>query len=344
MNHPKRKILTWHVHGNYLYYLSQIPGIFYIPVKPNRESGYIGKTKNFPWGENGIEVPYNEIKNLDIDCVIFQSNYNPADPEHNFLADQEEILSEYQKTVIPHLFIEHDTPRHHPTDMKHILYNSDKTLIHVTHFNELMWNSGTTRTHVIEHGVTIPSDVSYIGEKEKGVVVINNLSKRGRRLGLDIFEKVRKEIPLDLIGMGSEELGGLGEIRPTELPHMLSSYRFFFSPIRYTSLSLSILEAMMVGLPVIGLATTELVTIIENGKNGYVHTDLSYLISRMKELLTDQKKAKLLGENARRTAENKFSIKQFAHSWERVIEQEILQKKITNANALHDTKNYAITL
>jgi hypothetical protein len=31
-------------------------------------------------------------------------------------------------------------------------------------------------------------------------------------LGADVFERVRKEIPLDLIGMGSEELNGLGEI------------------------------------------------------------------------------------------------------------------------------------
>ncbi len=98
---------------------------------------------------------------------------------------------------------------------------------------------------------------------------MNNLARRGRRLGADVFERVRQEVPLDLVGMDATSLGGLGEVPPTELAAFEARYRFFFNPIRYTSLGLAVIEAMMLGMPIIGLATTEMATAIENGVSGY---------------------------------------------------------------------------
>src|SRR5205085_11481807 len=121
-----------------------------------------------------------------------------------------------------------------------------------------------TPTRVIEHGVVVPEGVRYTGELERGIVVINGLNWRGRRLGSDIFERVRQDIPLDLVGMQSTEMGGLGEVQHKELPAFEGRYRFFFNPIRYTSLGLAVCEAMMIGMPIIGLATTEIATVIEN--------------------------------------------------------------------------------
>src|SRR5690606_4698544 len=99
-----------------------------------------------------------------------------------------------------------------PTDTKHPFDDPDGLLVHVTAFNDLMWDSGSTPTRVIEHGVIVPDDVRYTGEIERGLVVVNGLPKRGRRLGADVFEAVRKKVPLDLVGLGSEAVGGLGEV------------------------------------------------------------------------------------------------------------------------------------
>src|SRR5581483_3611457 len=128
-------------------------------------------------------------------------------------------------------------------------------LVHVTHFNALMWDSGRTPTRVIEHGVAIPQGVRYRGELERGLVVINNLRARGRRLGRDVFEYARALVPLDLVGMDAEALGGLGEISPPLLPEFEARYRLFFHPVRYTSLGMALCEAMMIGMPIVGLAT-----------------------------------------------------------------------------------------
>ena len=63
-------------------------------------------------------------------------------------------------------------------------------------------------------------------------------------------------------------------------PPSRRAYRFVFNPIRYTSLGLAVLEAMMIGIPIVGLATTEMVTVVENGVSGYLDTNVDNLIER----------------------------------------------------------------
>jgi glycosyltransferase involved in cell wall biosynthesis len=304
----KLRVLTWHIHGSYLYYLTQTDCIFYLPYKEgSSEEGYGGRTRGFPWGDNVINVNAEEIKDIQFDCILFQS-------KKNYLKDQFEILSEEQR-ALPKIYLEHDPPREIPTDTKHIVDNPDMLLVHVTYFNELMWNNNRTPTKVIEHGVMVDENVSYSGEIKKGIVVINGIVKRGRRLGLDVFEKVRKQIPLDIVGMGSEEVGGLGEMNISELPSFIAQYRFFFNPIRYTSLGLSVCEAMMTGIPVIGLATTEMPVTVKNNYSGFIDTNVNVLINKMDMLLEDPAKAKELGEGAKATALEKFNIKRFKEDW-----------------------------
>jgi glycosyltransferase involved in cell wall biosynthesis len=314
------KIFTWHVHGSYLFYLSK-NDLFeiYIPVNDERTSGYIGRATTFPFGNNVKEIHVDDIKQQTLDCIIFQT---PS----NYLSDQYRIFSE-QQLQLPKIYLEHDPPQQVPTDTVHVVDDPSVTIVHVTHFNSLMWNNGVSPVRVIDHGVIMP-EVEYTGELERGVVVINNLDERGRRLGLDIFQRVREQIPLDLIGMGAEKLGGNGEILHPQLPYHLPRYRFFFNPIRYTSLGLAVLEAMTLGIPVVGLATTELVTVIENGKSGIIHTDIDYLIRQMKALLKDPQRARMIGEEGKKTAKARFNIARFADDWSKTV-QSVIQKNET---------------
>jgi glycosyltransferase involved in cell wall biosynthesis len=258
-------------------------------------------------------VPSGDVARLDLDCVVFQS-------PRNYREDRLEILSERQRRL-PGIYLEHDPPREHPTDTRHLVDDPAVLLVHVTPFNNLMWDSGRTPTRVIEHGVSIPDGARYTGELDRGLVVVNNLRSRGRRLGLDIFDRVRRSVPLDLAGMGSEELGGLGDVPYPELHALAGRYRFFFNPIRYTSLGLAVCEAMMLGMPVVGLATAELSTVIRNGVSGYVDTDPGRLVGAMRLLLDDASLARKLGEGARRRAEERFSIGRFRRNWDEALAQ-----------------------
>lgn len=305
------RVLTWHVHGNYLLYLSQADVEFYLPVRPGGADGYGGRGDTFPFPGRVRDVPAESIRGLDFDCVLYQTR-------RNFEVDGPEILGDRLR-LLPRIYLEHDPPRGHPTDMRHWSDDPDGLLVHVTPFNALMWDDGRTPSRVIEHGVFVPEGVRYTGEIDRGIVVVNHLRRRGRLLGADVFDRARRRVPLDLVGMDAESLGGLGEVPPPELAAFEARYRFFFNPIRWTSLGLAILEAMMVGMPIVGLATTELATVIEDGVSGVVDTDLDRLVDAMERLLADPAEARRLGEGARRRALERFSIDRFARDWERAF-------------------------
>ena len=307
-NDRKRlRIFTWHIHGSYLFNLVQAPHDFYVPFKADRSEGYCGITESYRWPENLYEVPAEDIRNLEFDCILFQTR-------KNYQEDQYEILSPQQREL-PRIYLEHDPPWDDPVNARHHVDDPDILLVHVTHFNNLMWDNGRTPTRVINHGVILPDTAHYTGEIERGLVIINNLHMRGRRLGLDIFERVRKEIPLDLVGINYQEVGGIGSLAHRELLELEGHYRFVFNPIRYTSLGLAVIEAMMVGLPIVGLATTEMVTAIENGVSGYIDTDVSKLVWHMRRLLSDPAEAQRLGQGARRQALKRFNIQRFVSDW-----------------------------
>jgi glycosyltransferase involved in cell wall biosynthesis len=307
INERPLRVLTWHIHGSYLYYLTQTDCIFFLPYKNSTEEGYGGRTSSFPWGDNVVNVPAENVKDLEFDVILFQS-------KKNYLEDQFLILSNEQR-ALPKIYLEHDPPREVPTDTKHIVDDPETLLVHVTHFNNLMWDNNRTPSTVIEHGVMVDENVKYTGELEKGIVVINGIGRRGRRLGLDVFKHVSRTIPLDIVGMFSDEVGGLGEVNNRELAAFSARYRFFFNPIRYTSLGLSVCEAMMTALPTIGLATTEMVVTVKNDYSGYVHTDVNFLIDKMKMLLANPEKAMELSKGAQQTAIEKFNIKRFKQDW-----------------------------
>jgi hypothetical protein len=295
------RIFTWPVHGSYMYYLTHAHHNFFVPVASGAERDPL-------WPANMHAVPVDQVRHQQFDCILFQARQHYEEEQHTLLSVEQQRL--------PRVYLEHDPPREHPTDTHHWVDDPNVLLVHVTHFNALMWNNRRTPVRVIEHGVVVPEDARYSGELERGLVVINNLASRGRRLGSDVFSHVREHVPLDLIGMGATEMGGLGEVKLPQVPAFAARYRFFFNPIRYTSLGLAVCEAMMVGLPIVGLATTEMVTVIENGVHGYVDTDVTKLIGRMQALIRDPAEAQRLGANARRYAGERFNIRRFARDWE----------------------------
>jgi len=324
---PALKIFTWHIHGSYLYYLSQGAYEIYIPVNEHRTEGYYGRGATFPFGSNVHEVPAAAVKDMQFDCILFQS-------ERNYLQDQHELLTAEQRSL-PRIYLEHNTPTGSACNTRHVVNDPHVLVVHVTAYNRLMWDNGNVPTTVIEHGVTDPG-IAYSGGLARGLVVVNHLPDRGRTLGWDIYREVSRFIPLDLAGMGNAG-HGLGEVLHPQLPEVRSRYRFYFHPVRHTSLGLAVCEAMMQGVPVVGLATTELPNVIVNGENGYIHTDIDYLIKKMQGLLDNHGLANCIGRAGQETAQQRFGIRRFTTDWLHLFHKVIARQQQGSLNAYQQT-------
>ena len=67
MRRPLR-VLTWHVHGNYLLYLSQARAQFYLPVAPDGPVTAGGAGLSVP--DRVHDIPAEAVCDLDFDCVL----------------------------------------------------------------------------------------------------------------------------------------------------------------------------------------------------------------------------------------------------------------------------------
>ena len=309
------RVLTWHVHGSYLWYLAHVPVTWVLPVTPDRGVGYGGRTPSFAWPDNVVEIPADRVADADLDLVLTQSRANWERDRHDLLGPRVDEL--------PRLHLEHDPPPGWPNDALHPVQDEGAGLVHVTPFNDLMWDSGVTPTRVVDHGVVVP-DLPWTGGTAAAVTVVNNLYRRGRRLGPDVFDRVAAEVPVDLAGMnGGSYRRWLGDLPLDELHRRLPAYRCFFNPIRYTSMGLAVCEAMALGLPVVGLATTEMATAVRHGVNGYVETDPARLAGHLRRLLADPDEAAELSGGARTLARERFGLERFVRDWQAVLSERV---------------------
>ena len=313
------RILIWHIHGSYLNALARIEHDWYLPVKPDKPEGYGGRGWTFDLPSRVHEVPAEDVRDLPLDLIIYQT-------PKNFFEDCFEILSPEQREL-PAIYLEHNTPKPDAVNTSHPLRGAELDqrhpllLVQVTHYNRLMWDTGDLPVKVIEHSVAIDPAARYRGDLPRGVFIANGVQHRPRIAGFDLFLQARELLPIDAVGLETEDFGGLGDVPYRELHRHMAGYRFVFSPMRYTSLPLAVIEAMTIGAPVVALATTELPTVIQDGVNGFVSCDLDYLIDRMRFLLANPEAARRIGDNARRTAQARFGIERFKRDWNAAFAQ-----------------------
>lgn len=317
------RILLWHVHGSWTTAFVQGRHTYFVPVTPQRGPYGRGRAATYPWPENVVEVTAEQMADLDVDVLVLQR------PEEWTLAARR--LARRPGRDIPVVYLEHNTPRLDVPNTRHPMADRDDVvLVHVTHFNELFWDAGGTRTTVIEHGIPDPGH-RYTGELERLAVLVNEPIRRGRITGTDLLPRFAAVAPLDVYGMG---VAGLAEHLdlpqvparlavlddpPQALVHeQIGRRRAYLHPMRWTSLGLSLLEAMSLGMPVLALATTEATEAVPPGA-GVLSTRVDVLVDAAHWLLAEPEAARRLGERARTAAQNRYGLRRFLTDWDRLL-------------------------
>jgi hypothetical protein len=318
-------ILLWHVHGSWTTSFVQGPHTYLVPVTPDRGPDGLGRARTFSWPDSVREVTPEELRDAQVDLVLFQ---RPHEPE---LAERW-LGGRRPGRDVPAVYLEHNAPDGDVPDTRHPCADRDDlTLVHVTHFNRLFWDNGTTRTEVIEHGIVDPGH-QYIGHIARAAVVVNEPVRRGRYTGTDLLAELSRSAPLDVFGMRTEGLAahlGVPEDRcrtadlpQSELHVALAERRLYLHSVRWTSLGLSLLEAMHLGMPVVALATTEAVEAIPPG-TGTLSTRPEVLARAARHYLEEPEAAAEDGARARQAALERYGLKRFLADWERVMTEAI---------------------
>ena len=302
------RVFMWHVHGSYQTALVQGPNEFLLPVLPDRGPDGRGRAQTWEWPANAIEVTPEQAADEDVDVLIVQR------PHELELAER--WLGRRPSTI----YLEHSSPQGRIAEMRHPAADRDDlTVVHVTHFNALFWDTGSTDTRVIEHGVVDPG-YRYTGELARAAVAINEPVRRGRVTGTDLLPRLNGGVPLDLFGMGADELGGIDDVPQARLHDELARRRVYLHPIRWTSLGLTLLEAMHLGMPVVALATTEVAEAVPPAA-GVVSNRVESLRRGLRELVQDPDHARECGVWARDAALDRYGIDRFLADWDTTLEE-----------------------
>ena len=301
-------ILLWHVHGSWTTAFVQGKHRYLIPVNPQRDAFGRGRARTYDWPANAEERPLAEIRDADV-AIVQRPEEISLVPRH-----------------LPVIYVEHNTPQGHVPVTRHPMADRDDLVIaHVTHFNELFWDTGGTRTTVIEHGIVEPA-ARWTGEHQRLAVVTNEPIRRGRVTGTDLYGRFAEVAPLDVFGMGVAGLAGpritAYEDPPQRRMHdLVARRRAYLHLCRWTSLGLSLIEAMQIGMPVLGLATTEAVEAVPPDA-GVLSTRVGTLLEAADWLLDDPDAARRLGDRARQVALTRYSLDRFLADWDRLLKEE----------------------
>jgi len=311
-------ILIWHVHGSWTTAFVQGQHRYLIPVLPDRSPLGRGRAQTWDWPKSALEVTPAELSGRPVDVVVVQR------PVEEALAAGW-LGGRVPGRDVPMVWLEHNTPPRGTGQDRHPAADrTDVALVHVTPTNQLLWDTGSTPSTVIEHGVIDPH-LDMTGTDPSAAVVINEPGRRGRAVGFDLLGRFAEAGPLSLYGMGVDAVTQPGvtpvaDLTQAQLHERMRHHRAYLHPFRWTSLGLSLVEAMFLGLPIVALATAGVPDAVPVD-GGCVTNRVDDLTAALRRYLDDPALARAHGQVARRAAQSRFGLERFLDEWDLLLKE-----------------------
>jgi len=321
------RVLLWHVHGSWTTSFVAGGHEYLVPVTPDRGPDGRGRAQTWTWPDSVVEVPLDEVGRCAPDVVVLQRPHEAA-----LLAERGLRAG----TDVPAVYVEHNAPPGHAVSTTHPVVEQPELagipVVHVTRFNAMAWDCGPARTRVVDHGIPDPGHL-YTGEDPALAVVVNEPVRRWRVAGTDLLLGLSEHVPVRVYGMGTDQLAAAAEragrapldLQVDDLPQdrmhrAMAHQRAYFHPYRWTSLGLSLLEAMTAGMPVLALSTTEAPAAVPP-EAGVVSNDLELLRRTALRWLADPVEARDRGLAARQHALDHYGLTRFLDDWDLVLKE-----------------------
>lgn len=259
---------------------------------------------------NGKKGPNQIPAEIDFDLILAQSigHFRLAYP----------IAKQFH---LPLVRYEHTLPVDSwPAHVKKELRQMDGDLnVFISEFSRDVWGFGKTKnSHVIHHG--LDTEKFSPGEFERKPVllsVVNDWVNRDYFCGFNFWKQATQGLPTKVFG----STPGLSE-PAKDVDELIRGYQqsqIFVNTSLVSPIPTALLEAMACGCAVISTNTCMIPEVIEDGKNGILCETPDQMRKACQELLSNKVLCRELGQNARRTIEERFTLGRYIQDWQRIF-------------------------
>ncbi len=209
-----------------------------------------------------------------------------------------------------------------PQEMKDALHRYvDLIGAHVVATSMFKGESWGFTDDIVHFGIDANSYPPHKGDLSQGLRICNFISSRRQILLWDFHQQAFADIPITLVGH-NPDLSGIEAARDwNHLKTLLQSHRFFIhtaDPRFEAGYNMATAEAMAAGLPILG--NRHPTSPVKHGVSGFLSNHPKELQHYAQILLKDADLAHLMGQQARETVLERFSLNRFKHSFLRSIE------------------------
>lgn len=315
------RILVWHVHGSWMTSFVSGAHDYLLPTDEPHGRNEQTTAQAWNWSDGVVDVPLDQLRDQDVDCVVLQ---RPLEVDLC-----ERWLGRTLGVDVPAVYVEHNAPTGHAVLSRHHVLIDERLahvpVVHVTRFNAMAWDCGSARIGVVEHGIPDPGP-RYTGSHPSVVAVINEPVRRGRVTGTDLLLDFARTVPTHVYGIDTDQLDGQvaghDNLSRAQLHEHMAEHRAYLHPYRWTSLGLSLLEAMTLGMPVLALSTTQAPAAVPP-EAGVLSNDLEVLRAQAGRWMADPAAAAEIGRAARAHALERYGLQRFLDDWDAALDRAV---------------------
>lgn len=273
-----------------------------------------------PWKLNQKPLPKN--------CILFD-NIMP-DMEFDLIIGQNifsqmqifrQIQQQYQ---VPLIRLEHTTTMDTVWSDKKIkalgVDLQGDVNVFITDYSRRAWGFDETNSLVIRHGIDLKEfDGGWTGQDKRILTIANDYANRDYFLGFQLYKAITQQLPVNPVGDTP------GFSKPTtsfeELKNHYKNSAVFLNTSLRSPIPHSLLEAAAMGMPIVSTNNCAISELIEHNVNGLLTNDPNEMRQYLVQLLQNPDLGKKLGQAARKTIKEKFTISKFVERWNAVFSQ-----------------------
>lgn len=314
----KRTLLVFNCHEAWVYQLG------YLGFNLDIIVGLKGRYKA-GWDEQMRPLPKNS-RLTKLDEALKSKNEYYCIITHNITDLLDVKIRNEPKLIVIHSTLEgrvlEEKSRVNPEDLRTMLHKYlDVIGGHAVAASLNKGQSWGFTDDIVSFGMDMEDYYPHTGELDCGLRICNFIESRRKILNWDFHEKAFAGLPVRLVGHNPGMPGVNAAKSWEQLKKFLQTHRFYIhtaDPRYEEGFNMSVVEAMAAGLPVLG--NKHPTSPIKHGVSGFLSDNPDELRKYAMMLLENSDLATKMGEEARKTSIEQFSITNFSKAFLQSIE------------------------